>query len=57
MSALLSDFSAFPLLVAGAQSGLSEGLTPGGWAAMLVSVGFVGTLFVWCLVRVFRAKS
>ncbi|EIP98687.1 hypothetical protein OpiT1DRAFT_03152 [Opitutaceae bacterium TAV1] len=29
-------------------------LTPGGWINLLLSVGFVTALFVWCLVRVLR---
>lgn len=29
-------------------------MTPGGWINLILSVGFVTVLFLWCLVRVFR---
>ncbi len=31
-------------------------MTPGGWFTMSVSVGFVVTLFVWCIWRVLTDK-
>jgi hypothetical protein len=30
-------------------------MTPGGWINLLLSVGFVTVLFVWCLYRVLTA--
>lgn len=32
-------------------------LTPGGWVSMIVSVGLVTTLFIWCLARVLRGDN
>lgn len=29
-------------------------MTTGGWINLILSVGFVTVLFLWCLVRVFR---
>jgi len=31
-------------------------MTVGGWINLLVSVGFVTVLFLWCIVRVLVAK-
>lgn len=31
-------------------------MTTGGWITMMVSVGFVVTLFVWCVYRVLFGK-
>lgn len=31
------------------------GLTPGGWAILLLSISGVTSLFGWCLVRVLRS--
>ena len=33
------------------------GLTPGGWITMILSVGFVTSLFVWCIWRVLRSPD
>lgn len=32
-------------------------MTPGGWINMLLSVGFVTVLFVWCVYRVLRGPG
>jgi len=32
-------------------------MTPGGWIVMLISVGAVTTLFVWCIVKVLTTPS
>jgi hypothetical protein len=32
-------------------------MTAGGWITMLLSVGFVVTLFVWCIGRVLTEKQ
>jgi hypothetical protein len=32
-------------------------MTPGGWINLLLSVGFVTILFVYCLVRVMRGPG
>ncbi|HKI69001.1 MAG TPA: hypothetical protein VKA67_05390 [Verrucomicrobiae bacterium] len=32
-------------------------LTPGGWITMILSVGFVTTLFIWCISKVLRDKK
>jgi len=32
-------------------------MTIGGWITMILSVGFVVSLFVWCIVRVISSKG
>lgn len=32
-------------------------MTPGGWINLLLSVGFVSTLFVYCMSRVLRGSE
>ncbi|MCE9615142.1 MAG: hypothetical protein K8T26_12765 [Lentisphaerae bacterium] len=32
-------------------------MTPGGWLIMILSVGFVTTLFGWCIVKVLRTPE
>ncbi|HWP39489.1 MAG TPA: hypothetical protein VNL70_01090 [Tepidisphaeraceae bacterium] len=32
-------------------------LTPAGWVVMLLSVGFVTALLIWCIYRVLRESS
>lgn len=32
-------------------------MTVGGWITMLLSVGFVVTLFIWCISRVLSRKK
>jgi hypothetical protein len=32
-------------------------MTPGGWINLLLSVGFVTVLFIYCLVRVMRGPG
>ncbi|HEY5551538.1 MAG TPA: hypothetical protein VIK52_06605 [Opitutaceae bacterium] len=31
-------------------------MTTGGWITMLLSVGFVVVLFLWCIIKVLTAK-
>ena len=31
-------------------------ITLGGWINLTLSIGFVTTLFIWCIVRVIRGK-
>lgn len=48
--------AALPVLCADAKPAVADGLSVGGWCAMLFSVSFVTVLFVCCLVRVLHAK-
>lgn len=32
-------------------------MTTGGWITMLLSVGFVVGLFLWCIIKVLTSKS
>lgn len=32
-------------------------MTPGGWITMILSVGFVVSLFSWCVFRVLTSKG
>ncbi|WP_145928810.1 hypothetical protein OH491_16195 [Termitidicoccus mucosus] len=35
----------------------AQTLTAGGWASMILSVGFVTLLFAWCIRRVLRGDA
>jgi hypothetical protein len=48
------------LLTIIAQTGAAapaQPLTAGGWASMILSVGFVTLLFAWCIRRVLRGGA
>jgi hypothetical protein len=48
------------LLTIIAQAGTAapaQPLTAGGWAGMILSVGFVTLLFAWCIRRVLRGDA
>jgi hypothetical protein len=32
-------------------------MTPGGWISLILSVGFVTTLFGWCIVKVLTSQK
>lgn len=46
-----------PQLFAAATNASAPTLTAGGWISMIVSIGLVVTLFVWCLSRVLRGDG
>ncbi|MDR0902495.1 MAG: hypothetical protein LBM92_06970 [Opitutaceae bacterium] len=44
-------------ILAQAAAAPSQPLTAGGWASMILSVGFVTLLFAWCIRRVLRGDA
>jgi multisubunit Na+/H+ antiporter MnhF subunit len=32
-------------------------MTPGGWITLILSVGFVTSLFLWCIARILTGKQ